>query len=490
MNHPAELQVLRKLLSLSNQDSRSLIHDFGKAAHPLHLLNRASSRAPIVPMALGLNPFVVSREHSRQIQALVRAVFRFQLKIPSLYQANFPNLRRICFLEPSSASWFKRLSHLVPRRPPAQSCGDHEAPRQKPRDCPSGLPEARRPDQVLPFRDLLIRADVGLAARGQIPVLYETNATALGGMLFHAMGVKVMEDLILKDLGLSRSGLRIRRTPDLLDYLWRWLGSPSDISTALVEDLPFNDSYSEIPWIAQYFRKKGAGAVHGHPRQLRLKGGRVYLHGRAVDQVFRDMTFKDMGRCPRFGRRKYAGLIELLNRRKSFPGISGEFDHKGILECLTSPHYQSLFSPREVRLFKKYVPWTRVLWERRTENPEGKRVDLFEYVRKSKDSLILKPNQSAGGEGVLFGVEANQAQWERALEKAHRQESRWVTQKYVESSRRWMAYVKDEKIHFENCYFSIGVFYSSQGPGYHCRVSRSNVVNVARGGALACVYVG
>ncbi|MBI4051676.1 MAG: hypothetical protein HY400_04145 [Elusimicrobia bacterium] len=456
MNHPAELLVLKRLLSLSPGSRQALIRDFEKTAQSLKFLNRASSRSPIVPHPLALTPFVLSKRWVGEVQDLVSAVYRFQLKIPELYRWDAYDLRKICHLGPVSESWFQKL---IP------------------------FPLGRQ--------HLLIRVDVGLRAGNQEPVLYETNATALGGLYLHCMGVRVLERFVFKILGLGTASLGLKPPPDLMDYIWRWMGEPEGIPIAFVEDLPFNDSYSEVPQILECFRRKGAKAYHGHPRQIRLKDSRTLLHGKSVGLVYRDMPFKDMARLSRDGNRRYAGLLELLSRGSSFPGLTGEFDHKGILECFTSKMYQPLFSRQEAALFKKYVPWTRVLWERKTESPEEVGVDLFPYVRKNKDRFVLKPNQDAGGEGVLFGMDVPQARWEKALDKAaqgSKSYKKWIVQSYAESDRRWMAYLMNREIHFQNCYSSIGVFYSSQGAGLHCRISKSKVVNVARGGALACVF--
>lgn len=454
MNEPSELVVLKALLALSGDSRRALVGEIERAARPLKFLNRASSRSRTVAHPLALTPFALPSKYLPTLEALGRAVFRFQLRMPGLYGSPSYGLDRVCPLHPASASWFARLRRLP----------------------------------VLP-RELLIRADVGLREGSLKPVLFETNSTALGGLYLHAVGSKLLEKVVWRRLGLGCGSLGLKPSPDLMDYLWRCIGSPAGVPLAVVEDLPFTDGYSEVPQIAAYLRSRGAPSYHGHPRQLHLSQGKVSLGGKAVERVYRDMTFKDMGRIPKAGGRRYSGLLELSELGRSFPGLAGEFDHKGVLECFTSPRYEPLFSKPEVRLFRSCVPWTRVLWDRRTEDPRGRTLDLFSYARRSKDALVLKPNQEAGGEGVLIGPNASAPEWEKALEGAHREPGRWVVQEYARTSRRWMAYLLNGAIHYDRCYFSLGLFYSSQGLGLHCRVSRFSVVNVARGGALACVFI-
>jgi hypothetical protein len=181
--------------------------------------------------------------------------------------------------------------------------------------------------------------------------------------------------------------------------------------------------------------------------------------------------------------------VELLKRQAMLPGFSGEFDHKGILECLTSEEYRRFFPAREVRMLRECVPWTRVLRERKTEGPTGRRIDLPGYARMEKDRLLIKPNRGSGGQGILLGLEASLSRWDAMIDRTLREKGRWVVQERRAVAQRPMVYLQNREIHSAPCYFSLGLFYVRGRLGLHCRISRFPVVNVGRGGALACVFV-
>ncbi|WP_097868198.1 hypothetical protein [Streptomyces sp. rh34] len=69
------------------------------------------------------------------------------------------------------------------------------------------------------------------------------------------------------------------------------------------------------------------------------------------------------------------------------------------------------------RLIDRYLPWTRILSERRTER-EGRQVDLLPFVLKNRELLVLKAALGESGQQVLIGREADQAAWESAVGEA------------------------------------------------------------------------
>jgi hypothetical protein len=424
------------------------------------LLHRIRPDARPVPHPIALTPFLVSRRLVPALHRLAQAVHRFQAKAPELYREGALNFREICPLDQSAAAWLSRYYR-------------------------GGNPW-----------DLLIRLDVGLTADEE-PVLYETNSTALAGLFNHTVGVGILRRTVLPRLLSQRELTGLEDPPDLLAFVFRWVGEAAGrlrlqprgrLGVAFVEPSGPGDGYSEIPQLVAYFSGRGLRATSGDPGQLRLAGETVFLRGTPVDLVYRDIAFKDLGDPPTSGRR-LAGFVELLERRAMVPGFSGEFDQKGILECFTSEAYHRFFPPRELTTLRQSVPWTRVLWERKTEGPDGERIDLPRYARERKDRLLIKPNWGSGGERILVGSETTAFRGERRIYRALREPGRWVVQKRVRATRRPMVYLQNGEFHFAHCYFSLGLFYGLNRLGLHCRVSRFEVVNVGRGGALACVFV-
>jgi hypothetical protein len=454
-----ESLVVRRLLALPAPELDALRRAVEAAERDRGLLHRARAGARPTAHPIALSPLVLPARVLPTLRRLAEAFHRFQARAPELYRTGALNFRRICPLEPAAEAWFLR--------------------------CYRGAD---------PW-ELLLRLDVGLAPGGRICV-FETNATALAGLFNHTAGVEILSQIVLPRILSATERRRLVNPPDLLAMVFDWVAEarrrlgirPPEGGIAFVESASSGAGFSEVPAIARHFSARGAPASCGSPSGLRLSRNGVRLGRLEVDIVYRDMGFADMAHPARSGGR-LAGLIRLLERRAALPGFSGEFDHKGILEALTSPAYRRFFRPAETHLLRRCVPWTRVLWARSTESPSGSEVDLPRYASTCKDQLVIKPNRGCGGEAVMLGRETQPARWRRAIERALAEPGRWVVQEWFDAQRRPMVYLRGGAIHSAPCFFSLGLFHVPGRLGLHGRISPDPVVNVARDGALACVFL-
>jgi len=119
----------------------------------------------------------------------------------------------------------------------------------------------------------------------------------------------------------------------------------------------------------------------------------------------------------------------------------------------------------------------------------GRPVDLPEFARRARESLLIKPNVGSSGFGLLLGREAGATRWEARIARALREPGRWVVQARHPGTRRPVVYLRNGRAHAGPCYFSLGLFYAPNDLGLHVRVSREPVVNVARQGAVACAFL-
>ncbi|MFD3676705.1 hypothetical protein [Streptomyces sp. NPDC058613] len=71
----------------------------------------------------------------------------------------------------------------------------------------------------------------------------------------------------------------------------------------------------------------------------------------------------------------------------------------------------------ERRLVERYLPWTRILSERKTDR-QGQQVDLLPFVLGNRDLLVLKAGLGESGKQVVIGREVDQAVWESAVGEA------------------------------------------------------------------------
>lgn len=426
------------------------------------LFHRHRAGASPVPHPIALTPFVVSRRLLPTLERLADCVHRLQAEAPRLYREDVAGFRALCPLPEATVRWLTRC-------PGAESPGT-----------------------------LMIRPDVGLIGRdrrGGSPVLFETNATALAGLYNHAAGVAILKREVFPRLFTAAERRRLVDPPDLLALTFRWvmraarrLGRRRLPGVAFLEDPGVVEGYSELPRLVHAFTRRGVPAAHGAPGELRLGRSGVFLRDLRVDLVYRDLAFEDLGPPPE-RRGPLAGFVDRLAVDAVLPGVAGEFGHKALLEALTWPAFRRLYTPAERRLLAACVPWTRVLSARITEAPGGGRVDLPEYARRHPDRLLIKPNVGSSGEGILLGREASAARWEARITRALLEPGAWVVQARRPATPRPMVYLRNGVAHAALCQFSLGLFYAPGDLGLHCRVSRAPIVNVARGGALACAFL-
>jgi len=457
-----EERVTERIMRLDPRERRALFRRVERAEAAVDLFHRHRAGGRPVPHPIALTPFVVSRRLLPTLERLADCVHRLQALAPLLYRHGLGSFRALCPLPEATAGWL---------------AGDAEPP----------APWA-----------LMIRPDVGLGSGpGARPVLFETNATALAGLCNHTAGVAILRDLVFPRVLTPAERRRLGTPPDLLALTVRWvvgtarrLGRRRPLGVAFLEAAAEVAGYSEIPRLMRAFAARGIRAAHGTPEELRLVRGEVYLRDVRVDLAYRDLAYEDLGAPSPGSARGLAGFLALRARRAVLPDAAGEFGHKGLLECLTAPESARLFSPAERRLLAACVPWTRVLTARTTEAPDGRRVDLPAYVRRHAARLLIKPNVGSSGEGILLGREAPAARWEARIARALREPGAWVVQERRPAAPRPMVYLRDGRGHAGPCHSSLGLFYAPGDLGLHCRVSRAPIVNVARGGALACAFLG
>jgi len=460
--HPIDRLVTRRIGRLAPPARRALFRAVEAAEVAVALFHRHRAGGRPVPHPIALTPFVVSRRLLPTLARLADCIHRLQARAPALYRDDGAGVRARCPLGDATARW---------------------------------LDTSRA--RVAPW-SLMIRPDVGLAAvpdRLPRPVVFETNATALAGLYNHAAGVAILKREVFPRVLAPLERRRLGDPPDLLAQTARWvlaaarrLRCPRPLGVAFLEDAGPVAGYSEIPRLMRAFEARGVRAAHGTPADLRVRRGGVFLGDVRVDLAYRDLGYEDLGPPPA-GARPLAGFRVLLDRGAVLPGFGGEFGHKGLLECLTDPAAARLYTPAERRLLAACVPWTRVLSARFTAAPDGRWVDLPEYVRRHRAGLLIKPNVGSSGEGILLGREASPRRWEARIARALREAGAWVVQVRRPGTRRTMVYLRDGTAYAGPCFFSLGLFYAPGDLGLHCRVSRAPVVNVARGGALACAFL-
>jgi hypothetical protein len=182
----------------------------------------------------------------------------------------------------------------------------------------------------------------------------------------------------------------------------------------------------------------------------------------------------------------------LFRQNRIVSSITGDFDQKSCWEVLTDPDLtQAHFHADERQVFRRHIPWTRLLADCRTTLPDGREGDLLEYARREREHLVLKPNRAYGGSGVIIGPSSSQADWDWAVDLALVDENRWVVQQAVGLPvGEFPVLGLDGTPHVEPFYLVMGFCATRYGLSTLARASQKQVVNVAQRGGLCAVLIG
>jgi hypothetical protein len=336
---------------------------------------------------------------------------------------------------------------------------------------------------------LVCRWDMNIdPARGaRHATLFELNGCAIGGIHYAPRS----SEILLEHVGMLANGHLA--VPDAMADLWAdvlavHVGDPSP-RMCWLEDRSWDSGITEGPSLVKELAAAGQTAMVADPRQLDLDGaGRLVCAGQELDVVYRSIEIRDFVEIEAGGVRLDA-LREAFRRGRVISPPEGDLDHKSLFEIFSSKRFARLFTPAERAVLRRHVPWTRLLGERKTEGPDGQTIDLASFTRRQRRRLVIKPNRSCGGEGILIGAETRPPVWERALARAVSGKEPAVVQARIQSARLKTPASKAGRLRTIEHYTTFGVMVSSRGVGILGRAAPFSVVNVSRGGGLLGVLV-
>lgn len=241
---------------------------------------------------------------------------------------------------------------------------------------------------------------------------------------------------------------------------------------------------SEFPILREYFEAHGCRSVICDPRELELRGDRLFAHGSAVDILYKRVVVSEL-----LSKRREVDVLVAAARRNVVcmvnPFRGKLLNVKALFDILTHERFRPLFSPRERLIIRKHIPWTRRVEETKTYY-RGSKIDLPAFIRKNRHVLVLKPNDDYGGKGIALGWECSESEWEAALLRA-------LTGCYVVQARvaidRETFPIWDGGLRFEQLgYDTDPYFFGGAIAGCLARLSTSSLLNVTAGGAFVPTF--
>jgi hypothetical protein len=326
----------------------------------------------------------------------------------------------------------------------------------------------------------------------------EPNLSGIGGLHLVPTAEGVLADLVLPLLRANDSQLQLEICADIRQLLIQdvlehleALSRPAH-NICFVEPKYAGSGPDEQEALAQFYHDRfGLKLMHADPAELTLLKGEVCYNGDPVDLVYRDYAVSDLLELEGEGV-DVEPMRVLFRQNRIISSIGAELDQKSCWEVLTDPQMtRKYFSPDERQVFRRHILWTRLLSERRTVLPDGQTGDLLPFVREERETLVLKPNRSYGGQGVMLGAALTQQEWEAALEKALADKERWVVQQLASIPVSEFPVIGPEgAVHTEPFYTVMGFAPTRNGLAVLGRASQKQVVNVAQRGGMCVVMVG
>jgi len=325
----------------------------------------------------------------------------------------------------------------------------------------------------------------------------EPNAVGIGGIHYIPAARQLSERWVLPTLKRHLPNLALDRPIDIRQLLTGMLLQHARAigrklrRVALIEDRSDPEGTEEFPWLARYLSLQlGIAAVVADPRDIELRRGELTVKAKPVDMFYRDSELAEIIEMAKdSGLRSVEGIREAFRQNRVISSIAGEFDHKSVWELFTHPQWTRYFTEAQRKLFRQHIPWTRLLWERKVLDPNGRTVDLVAFARSHQEWLTLKPNRAYGGKGVVFGCELSRLDWERQLERALSRPGTTVIQKRVDlHSELFPVIHPDGSVQLEPYYVVSGFAATADGLAILGRASKEAVVNVSRKGGLIAVW--
>lgn len=328
--------------------------------------------------------------------------------------------------------------------------------------------------------------------------LLEPNLCGVGGIHMCPTAERIIADLVLPVLRRQDPQLQLELGSDLrelfiqeiLDHL-EALGRKGQHICFIEAKYSGSGTDEQTPLADYYLNRHGMRVLHADPSELYVRGDEVWYGDSPIDIAYRDYEVRDLIALERGGVNIDA-MRRLFRENRMVSSMAGDFDHKSAWEILTTPSLASRhFSADERQIFRRHILWTRRLYDRKTTLPDGKQADLLEFVREDRESLVLKPNRSYGGDRVLLGHSSDQAEWDDAIEAAVRGPDGWVVQQLAAIPvSEFPVVAADGEVRIEPFYVVMGFAPTHYGLAIIGRASQKQVVNVAQRGGMCTMFLG
>ena len=263
---------------------------------------------------------------------------------------------------------------------------------------------------------------------------------------------------------------------------WGGAGLPN-IAIVDWKDLP---TANEFVLLCNDFIRHGVPTIICSPNEIQYRDGRLHCGDFRIDLVYKRIIIHELlARCDsshpllRAYRQHDVCLVnpfrcKIMHKKASF-------------EPLTDETRQSWFTAEEQKAIRASVPWTRRLFDRRTEY-WGKPIELLQFVRQQRTRFVLKPNDDYGGRGLHLGPRMTESEWQEAIATALGED--YVVQEAIDLHAEDFPIFHEDDWALQPMFVDTNPFlFRGQVCGAMVRLSNSPVVNVTSGGGETGFFV-
>jgi hypothetical protein len=279
----------------------------------------------------------------------------------------------------------------------------------------------------------------------------------------------------------------------MLDVLLRahseYLGrKPESAPHIAIVDLKDRPTQKEFELFKEFFEAEGYPAIICSPDELEFKNNRLSAGDFSVDIVYKRLLVNEylpiIKESPALLNAYRAGAVCMVNSFRS------KLVHKkALFAVLTDERHAQLFTAEERAAIRAHVPWTRRV---RAEKSEyyGEQIDLLDFISKTRDRLVLKPNDDYGGHGIYIGWSSDEIAWEEGLRGALA-DGDYLIQERVPTAREVFPALRDDgSIEFAEQLVDLDplLFYGKVGSAF-TRLSFTELANVSSGGGMVPTFI-
>ncbi|AHG87958.1 Circularly permuted ATP-grasp type 2 [Gemmatirosa kalamazoonensis] len=314
--------------------------------------------------------------------------------------------------------------------------------------------------------------------------LTEYNAEVPAGAAYaDALGDAFLDLPAMRELARTWRVWPIRSHNGVIHVLldaWRQFSGGTAKPRIAILDWPSVPTYSEFVLYRDHFTALGIESVISDPRLAEYRDGKLWCEGQPVDLVYKRVLLselvEEMGLDNPVLRAVRDRAVCMVNSPRS-----KILHKKASLAVLSDERNRRLLDADAAAAVDAFIPWTRVVEERRTTHG-GRDVDLVEFIRRERERLVLKPNDDYGGAGIVLGWTVDAAEWEGALARALAEP--YIVQERVPIPSEPYPSLAGGRVHIIDRMIDTAPFvsYGAHADGLLTRLSTAALLNVTAGG--------